>query len=162
MEYLRKLIPSLCKKLNWVASVALLLIIVLICANIITRLFGLPITGTFELVEVLLVIVVSFSLGFGSLTDSHIKVDLLLQRLSQAKQRSIDMITNLISIGLFALVGWRCFVLATSLKQIGEVSATLWIPHFPLLYGVTFNCAVVCFLLLLVKKPSKSIKRGSK
>jgi TRAP-type C4-dicarboxylate transport system permease small subunit len=158
MEYFRKLMSSLSEKLNWVASVSLLLMIFLVCANIITRLFGRPITGTYELVEVLLVILVSFSFGFGSLTDCHIKVDLLLQRFPLGKQRRIDKITNLVSVGLFALVGWRCFVLATNLRETGEVSTTLWIPHFPLLYGVSFNCIVVCFVLLLMKKSYKPMK----
>jgi TRAP-type C4-dicarboxylate transport system permease small subunit len=158
MEYFRKLMSSFSEKLNWVASVALLLMIFLVCANIITRLFGLPITGTYELVEILLVILVSFSFGFGSLTDCHIKVDFILQRFPPDKQRSIDKITNLVSVGLFALVGWRCFVLATSLRETGEVSTTLWIPHFPLLYGVSFNCLVVCLVLLLIKKSSKPLK----
>ena len=135
--------------LNWAGAGVLILMALLVCANIVTRLFGQPIRGTFELVEFSLVIVISFSLAYGSVTRCHTAVDLLVRRFSQRTQAVIDSITCLIGIGLFALVAWRCCLLAARLWRIGEVSTTLWIPFFPLLYGVAVSCTLVCLVLLI-------------
>lgn len=135
--------------LNWGAASALILMTLLVCANIVTRLFGRPILGTFELVEFLLAFVISFTLAYGAVTRCHTTVDLVMRRFSQRTQAIVDSITCLISIGLFALVTWQCCLLAAKLWHIGEVSATLWVPFFPLLYGVAFNCAIVCLVLLI-------------
>jgi TRAP-type C4-dicarboxylate transport system permease small subunit len=150
MKTFEKVVISLSEKLNWVACAALLLMVLLVCANIITRLFGEPLTGTYELVEVLLVVLISFSLAYGSVTHCHIGVDLVARRLSGQTQLFLNIIISVISMGLFALIGWRCVDLGTRLWRAGEVSITLWIPHFPLLYGIAFNSFLVCFVILLI------------
>jgi TRAP-type C4-dicarboxylate transport system permease small subunit len=153
MEKLRNFLLNLSRKFNWVACVALMGMIGLVCLNIVTRIFQYPIPGTYELVEVLLVICISFALAYGALTHVHIAVDLLLRRFPSEIRTPIRRITTLVSIGLFVLVGWRSVLLADRLWEAGEVSLTLWIPHFPLLYGIAFNCFLVAVVLAVKELP---------
>jgi TRAP-type C4-dicarboxylate transport system permease small subunit len=151
--FLQNSIYFLSRSFNWVAAGAVIAMILLVCMNVITRLFGYPIMGTFELVEVLLVIGISFSLSYGSLTDCHPSINLLTRKLSQRAQAIIDIITSFISLGLFGLIGWRCVMLASRIWKTGELSITLWIPLFPFLYGVALNCVIVCLVILLKDIP---------
>jgi TRAP-type C4-dicarboxylate transport system permease small subunit len=133
----------------------------IVCLNIFTRVFGKPITGIVELVEVLLVTVVAFSLAYGSLTHSHVSVDLVIRNFSPKVRAITDIATNLVSIVLFGLLAWRCIILASRLWETGEVSQTLWIPHFPLLYAFSANSILMCLFLLFVEIPKliKDIKK---
>jgi TRAP-type C4-dicarboxylate transport system permease small subunit len=147
MEMLKNFLFNLSRKFNWIACAALLGMIGLVCLNIITRIFRYPVPGTYELVEVLLVICISFALAYGAATHVHIAVDLLLRRIRVEIRTSLRRITTLVSIGLFVLMGWRSVLLADRLWETGEVSLTLWIPHFPLLYGIALNCFLVAVVL---------------
>jgi len=154
MPSLGKIVIWLSEKLNWLAGWTLVIMMLLVCTNIVSRLFGRPIMGTVEMIEIMMVVVVAFSLPYGSLTKSHIAVDFVMRKLNQRIQAAIDFITVLVSIGLFGLVAWRCAKLALRLWQMGELSLTLWIPLFPLLYVASFNCILVCVVLILIELPA--------
>lgn len=161
MFFFQKFITTLSRYFNWFACFSLFLMMAIVCLNILSRVFGKPITGTVELVEVLLVSVVAFSLAYGSLTHSHISVDLVIRYFSPKVRAITDIVTNLVSVALFGLLAWRCIVLGSNLWEIGEVSQTLWIPHFPLLYAFSVNSILVCLFLLFVEMPKliKEIKK---
>jgi TRAP-type C4-dicarboxylate transport system permease small subunit len=161
MKYFSLVVTALAKGLNWVACGALFGMILIVCANIITRLFGKPIMGTYELVQVSLLIVISFGLAYGSLTGCHTAVELLTRRISGRAQAILGSIICLISTGLFALIAWRCFLLASRFQQANELSITLRIPLYPFLYLVAFNCILVCLVLLLIDLP-KELAKGVK
>jgi len=149
LDNFKRVIYSLSRGLSWAAAGAVCLMVLLVCTNIVTRLFGQPVTGTYELVGFMLVVVICFALAYGAVTRCHTTVNILVRRFSQRTQAIIDSITGLVSIGLFALLAWQCILLAARLRQVGEVSPTLWLPMFPLLYGVAFCCIIVCLVLLI-------------
>jgi TRAP-type C4-dicarboxylate transport system permease small subunit len=153
MGYLLKMISTLSRAVTWVSGGAVLGMVLLVCVNIVTRLFGKPVLGTFELVQVLMVAVVGFSLGYCELNRCHTAVDLVMRKFSKRTQALSNAITNFVTAGIFAVIAWRCIVLGTTLWRKGELSQTLWIPWFPLLYAVAFNCFLVCLVLLLVHIP---------
>jgi len=53
---------------------------------------------------------------------------------------------QLVSIGLFALLTWECISYGNDLKSANEVSLTLELPFFPVLYGLAFSAFVVCLV----------------
>ena len=145
----------------WAAGGVLIGMMLLICGNIVTRLFERPIKGTFELVGFLLIIVISFTIAYGSLTRCHAAVDLLVRRLPQRSQAIIDSIIGIVSIGLFALIAWRCVVFSESLRLSGEVSLGLWIPFFPFLYAVALGFILGCLVILvdLFKSLAQAVRK---
>lgn len=153
MRYVPKIVCAISRGVTWVSGGAVVGIVLLVCVNIVTRLFGKPVLGTFELVQILMVSVVGFSLGYCELHRCHTSVDLVMRKFSKRTQALSDVITNFVTAGIFAVIAWRCIVLGTTMWRKGELSQTLWIPWFPLLYAVAFNCFLVCLVLLLVHIP---------
>ena len=68
-------------KLNWVSAAAVIFIMLLTCADVVMRLFGRPIPGTYELVGYFGSVIISFGMARTSIERGHIAVNLLVDRL---------------------------------------------------------------------------------
>lgn len=146
--------PSLTRRLAWLtrslnalSAAAVMAMMLLTCADIVLRLMRRPITGTYELMGFLAALFVSFALAQTSVDKGHIAVDFLVMRLSRRAQRIIDAINDGVCIGLFALVTRQCVVYGAELRASGEVSMTLQLPVYPVVYGIGAGCAVLCLVL---------------
>jgi TRAP-type C4-dicarboxylate transport system permease small subunit len=132
----------------------------LVCVNIVLRRVWRPILGTYEIVEFLAAVVISFSLAHCAVQKGHVAVGMLVERFSKRTQAIIDIITEIVSISIFALVAWVSFTYATSKWQSGEVSLTLRMPFYPFIYAVCLGCVMMCLVLFvdLLKSISKVVK----
>jgi len=63
-------------------------------------------------------------------------------------QLLIDGIGSGISGCLFGLITWQSLLYGLDLKKSGEVSLTLAMPLYPVLYGIAIGCALLCIVLL--------------
>ncbi len=133
---------------NYLACMAVVIMMLLTCADVILRLFSHPILGTYELVGFLGAVVISFALAYTSLEKGHIAVELLVDRLPKRLQAFINAVNGLISVVLFSLITWQSFVYAGDLRGSGEVSLTLQIPTYPFVYGISVGCGLLCLVLL--------------
>ena len=96
----------------------------LTCADVVLRLFGSPIPGTYEMVGFLGAVIIAFALAYTSLEKGHIAVEILVDRLPrEAAGMSIEAVTSLIGASLFGLLTWQSLIYAADLRQSGEVSA---------------------------------------
>jgi TRAP-type C4-dicarboxylate transport system permease small subunit len=118
------------------------------CADVVLRLFGHPIPGTYEMVGFLGTVVISFALAYTSLEKGHIAVELFIGRLPTRWQFFIDGINSLAGIALFSLITWQSFIYARDLSSSGEVSLTLQVPTYPFVYGISAGCGLLCLVLL--------------
>jgi lipopolysaccharide export LptBFGC system permease protein LptF len=59
------------------------------------------------------------------------------------------VVTRLISIGLFILIGWNLFILGGDLIRSGEVSTTLLMPFYPVAFGLGVCCFIQCLVLIV-------------
>lgn len=135
--------------LNLIAGVFLVGMTWLTCADVVLRLFRCPILGTYEIVEFLGATVAGFALGYTTLKRGHVAVSVLVTQFSQRIQSILFIIIQLLSIGLFGLLSFECIRYGNDLRSAGEVSLTLELPFFPVLYGLAFSTIVVCFVLLV-------------
>jgi len=71
------------KAFNILACAAVIAMMLLSTADVVLRLFGKPIPGTYELVGFLGTVVVSFALAFTSIEKGHIAVEILVEKLPQ-------------------------------------------------------------------------------
>lgn len=142
---------------NILACVAVIAMMLLSVTDVVLRMFGKPIPGTYELVGFLGTIVVSFALAFTSMEKGHIAVELLVERLPQRVQLAIDSFSNLIGALLFGTIAYQAVLYAMDLKKSGEVSATLQMPAYPFIYGIAIGSALLC--LLLITECIKSFRR---
>jgi len=129
---------------NKVASAALVLMMLLSCADIFMRyLFSKPITGTYDIVSLLGAILASFAMPYTMLQKGHVAVEILIQTLSRGKRLVVETFTHLLGISLFLVLVWQAVVLSRDMKAAGEVTPTLLVPFYPIVY-----CMAVCFLCL--------------
>ena len=132
--------------LNIIAGVALTFLMFLTVADIILRFFKRPIVGTYELVAFSGAVVIGFSLPLTSWLRGHIYVDFFILRFSQKVRSVLNIATRCVVIFLFFLAGWNLVRYGVDLQKSGEVSLTLQMPFYPVVYGV----GVACFLQGLV------------
>ena len=136
----------LASKAYWVAGGAIVLMMLLTCADIVLRLFRMPIPGTYELVCFLGAIAVAFAMAHTSIEKGHVAVSLVVQMLPKRVRGTIEVITNIFVLILFILIAWRSVVYAGSLRASGEVSLTLKMPFYPFIYGIAFSSLVLCLV----------------
>jgi len=102
--------------------------------------------GTIEIVELVMVIIVSIAVPFTALQGRHIRVDLLTSRLPKRFKGAVLTLGLLLSTSIFGLVTYQCIVVALSyLVKTGQVTHVLSIPYVPF----RFMLAVGMLLLTL-------------
>ena len=143
-----KLIILLANRFNWIAAGAIVAMMLLTSADVILRLFRHPIPGTYEIVGLLGAIAISFSLAYTSVERGHIAVEFLFQKFPKKVRLFISAINDFLCLFLFGLLTWQTILLASDLKQSGEVSMTLEMPIYPYVFGISIGCGLLSLILL--------------
>jgi len=133
--------------LNFVSGFCLVGITGLTCADVVLRLFRHPILGSYEIVGFLGATVAGFAMAYTTMKGGHVAVAVLVMQLSHRAQKAIFIITHLLAITLFSLLTWECIGYGNDLRTSGEVSLTLELSFFPVLYGLSLSSFVVCLVL---------------
>lgn len=149
MKILDRISKFLNRLLIWMGGFFLVGMIVLTCANILFRLAGMPIRGTFELMGFFGAVVTAFALGYTQTRRNHISVDILINTFSKNTRKVIDVVNQTICFFFFGVAAWQIAIKATTLMNTGEVTETLRIIYYPFTYGVAFGCAVLSLVLFV-------------
>jgi len=149
MEWLEKIIYGLEKLLLGIAGVLLIGMMALTSADVVGNTFSHPILGTEELVSVMAAITIAFVLPAAHHKKAHIGIDIFYRRLSPFMKKINDLFVSILSGILFFLAFKECLSYASQLKAAGEVSSTLQIPLYIILYCISFGCLVVFGIILL-------------
>jgi len=149
MEILDRISRFLNRLLIWIGGFFLLGMIVLTCANILFRLAGMPIKGTFELMGFFGAVVTAFALGYTQTRRNHISVVVLINTFSKNTPKVIDVLNQTICFLFFGIAAWQVAIKATTLMNTGEVTETLRIIYYPFTYGVASGCAVLSLVLFV-------------
>ncbi|UCF56187.1 MAG: TRAP transporter small permease, partial [Deltaproteobacteria bacterium] len=129
MAYSERVIHSLSRVCDRIAQGAVVAMMLLVVANIIWRVIpkiGHPIYGTYDVVMILGSIVVAFALGYCAVQRGHIAVEIVVARFPQRVQAIIDSITGVLSVGIFAIISWQCWVYGTDMWHQGERSMSVY------------------------------------
>ena len=160
MRVFKALSSVITQKMDKVAGFVLCGLIVLIVINVILRLLGAPIAGTYELTSLFTAIVIGFSLAYCAFNNGHISVTLLIEKLPSRISRMLTYILNSIAVIFWTFVSFRIFVYAAGAAARNEISPLLKMPKHLFVYAVAIG-----FLMLpivLVNKFSESGKDGKK
>jgi TRAP-type C4-dicarboxylate transport system permease small subunit len=148
MDPFEKISHAMARKLYWVAGVAIVVMMLLTCADVILRYFRKPIPGTYELVCFLGAAAVAFAMAHTSVERGHVAVSFVVSLFPRKIQGLIESITTCFGLFFFTLIAWQSVIYANDLRLSGEVSLTLELPFYPFVYGIGFSAAVVCLTLL--------------
>lgn len=141
-----KLIHVLSKYAGYIATVVLGLMMLLTVADVFMRyFFNSPITGTTEITQLMMVIVVFLSLPWGGVTGSHVKVDLFVGRFGRRTRAIFDVVTLLLSLFIFAIIAWRSLLES---MQIETTTSLLGVPHAPFYYILTLGFTLLTLVVV--------------
>ncbi|MDI7259303.1 MAG: TRAP transporter small permease [Thermodesulfobacteriota bacterium] len=147
MEGFLNKVKGISRFINVIAGISLTFIIALTVTDVILRYFRMPVVGTFELVAFSGAVVVGFAIPLTSWVRGHIFVDFFILRFSQSVRNVFNVITRMMGIWLFIMIGWNLIRMGMDLHKSGEVSLTLQMPFYPVAYGIGVVCLFQCLVL---------------
>ncbi|WP_417241613.1 TRAP transporter small permease [Celeribacter sp.] len=142
--------PLLNKTLGIGASLILFCLILITCVDVIGRyFFDRPLSGAFELTELLLAALVFLALPLTTECKEHIEVDLVAAVGSTRVNDWLSAFAGLFSAALLATLAWRLATHAAGAAADGAVTNALNIPYAPFGYLASFSCLVSAFIAFL-------------
>lgn len=159
MDSIVKIIYSLSRLAGYMATGVLGLLMVFTVANVILRdVFNKPIRGTPELSEFMMVLVIFLALAWCAVTRKHVRVELIIFRLSSKVQMILNSITLFITLGIFVIITWQS-VLESMVAY--DTTSILRLPHTPFYWIMTFGLALFCLAIavLLIENIAEARKR---
>ena len=141
---MRKLLPTLCGLL---AALALFGIMALTFVDVLGRKFlDTSLTGSLELTELLMVMVIFAALPLVSLRREHVVFDSLDRwvpaGLRRVQQAAVDLLSMALLLGLAGLMWSK----AGQMAEYGDITAQLKLPLAPFVMLMSALCAVTALL----------------
>jgi TRAP-type C4-dicarboxylate transport system permease small subunit len=136
---------------NWgaaLAGVLLVAITLLVAAMVVGRAIHISMPGTFDLVGVTAIVVVSFTIVFGQLSDSHLRADIAVERITGKLRYAIEIFSACSSIFY-----WAVILVASALQmwtkwRAGETTDILDVPIAPFRVVCVFSLVLMVILLI--------------
>ncbi len=141
-------IVSVDKSLYVIAGSILALMIVLTFFDVILRNLGHPITGSMELIQYGGSIVFGFSIPYGTLLGSQIVVDIITEKFSPGKRRTINIVTRCIGLLLFLFVAYNFLIYGIEVRRSGERTASFKVPYYPFAFALSLSFLLQSFTVL--------------
>lgn len=140
-----------------VGAVSLVGIMLLVVANIITRLCGSAIMGTFELINFMIVVTVAFALGYTALKKGHIVVEIVTSRFSPRVQAILEILTSIIGLGFWAVIAWATVMLMVE-SGFEEQTELLELSYLP--FRSIFVLGLMLFFSVLLVNLYKALRQA--
>lgn len=150
---------------RWINTIGLCIFFIMMCLTfvdvVLRYLFSSPITGSKAYTEVLLVLLIAFTIAYTYDQKSHVGIEIITNRLMGKSKIILESITTLISVELFIVVVWRCIAQMIFFLQMGHMHGTaVQIPAAPFQGALALGSATL--LLLLVRELLRNIIEGLK
>ena len=146
-------VKSINLALHYVAGATMVLLMFLTVTDIFRRwALRSPLTGTVELTQLAVVVLVFLGLGHAEHQRDHVSVDLITARLSRKARAPLGVLAGVVNLTVLALLAWQLFEYALRLRGGRYVTPTLGFPIYPValvaVVGVmVFAAAVVSNLI---------------
>jgi TRAP-type C4-dicarboxylate transport system permease small subunit len=145
--------------MGYVSAVVIIIMMMLVVADVCGRyFFNNPIMGVSELVCFLMIIIVFPALAWAALGEKHVKVDILVSRLTPRVQAIFDSFTLLVALGIYAVITWRSVLESMAVKN---ATSLLRLPHAPFYWIMVVGWSVFCLsiIALVIKRVTEAGKR---
>ncbi|HJX13780.1 MAG TPA: TRAP transporter small permease [Dehalococcoidales bacterium] len=160
MASFERIVQLISRYADWIARAGVVAMMLLAAGNILLRIFGHPIAGTFDYISFMGATLVAFALAYCAVNRGHIQVELLMDRLPGRVQGIIGILTGILGAGIFILVTWRSMVYANNMRVAGETTMTALLPYYPYIYAIAFGSALLCLVVIvdLMKSVARAVK----
>lgn len=92
-----------------------------------------PITGTIEVTELLLAVVIFAALPYATATNQHVVIDSFANRLAPSAQWALKLLGATTLAIMFAVISWQMAILAVEYFHSGRTTLSSRIPVLPFL-----------------------------
>lgn len=134
--------------LHGIAGISLVFFMVLTIADVALRFFYRPIPGTYEMVGFAGALAIGLAMPYTSWTRGHVHVDSLIDRLPPRGRQAVQIATRLAGTGLFLTLAYNLALYALDLRASGEVSPTLELRFYPVVFGLAVAALLQAGVLL--------------
>lgn len=149
MSWLDRTTRFLNRLLVFCGGMFLVGMVVLTCANIVSRVVWEPIQGTFELMGYFGAVVTASALAYTQVNRGHIAVNVLILRFSKKTQRRLNGFNDAACALFFGMVTWQIVLKANGFMKTGEVSETLRVIFYPFTYIVAAGCGLMALVFVV-------------
>ncbi len=131
-----------------VAALAVLVMMGMTCLDIVLRLGGRPLRGTYDIVRMAGAVAIICAIPHTTAAKGHVAIEFFFHRLNRIGRIIVDAMTRGLSLALFGFLGWRFIEYGIQLRRLGQVSDTLQIPFFwiPWLTAASLGLTVLVIL----------------
>jgi TRAP-type transport system small permease protein len=150
-KFIEKIFSPLINMVSKIGSGVIVLIMLIMVSDVIgRRAFGQAILGTFELSQIMLVIVAFFNIGRCELFKDHITIGIVVSRFRKKTQDIIESTMYLFYLVIFALLTWQLGLYALAEQHRNSVISTILnIPVYPFVFVASFGCALLSLMVLM-------------
>lgn len=131
-----------------IAGLAILVMIGVTVIDVILRIFGTGITGAYDIVRIMGIIAISFSLPYVTAIKGHIAIEFFYHRFSRTGRIILDSSFRTISVLVFLLLAWRNILYGLLLLNSNQVMQTLPIPVFWIPWMISLSCVLMILTIL--------------
>lgn len=94
---------------RWLCAILLAVMVLIITAQVVLRWFGVPLSWSIELAQILFVEATFFGCYLGARRGKQILVDMLQEKLPYRGGCVLYTISHIICLAFFTLIAWTCF-----------------------------------------------------
>ncbi|PQO24952.1 hypothetical protein C2I36_00235 [Rhodobacteraceae bacterium WD3A24] len=149
-----RLFDRLVRLLVWVAAALAATIMFVTFADVIMRyIFRSPITGSFEITEISMGLIVFFAMPQMIRNRGNIVVTVMFDKFARPVQRAATVLTEALAAGISGFVAWRIWLQGERMMRYGEVTMELRIPKGLIAQSMAVLMAVagVAFLICTIE-----------
>jgi TRAP-type transport system small permease protein len=156
---LRRALDALCGTLAAAALFAIMWLTLIDVAG--RKAISTSVTGSLELTEMMMVLVVFAGLPLVSLRGEHVVFDSLDPLLARGVRRVQGLLVDLLCAAGLCGLAWLMWAKAGQMMAYGDTSAQLKIPQGPFVYVMSALCLLTAVVhLLLLAAPAAHHHRG--
>lgn len=150
---------------SWFEHIAIIAFLGMMVATLVdvigAKAFKWPLPAGLEIVFFCQLIAISGALAYGEIDGRHIRVELFVDKLPKTARAFFHGFAAMLGLGLFAIMTWKAYQYAMSLRAINDVSATSRIPLYPFVLWLGLSFVPLCLVLIgeILKAVSEGIKK---
>ena len=150
IHVIQKLIRKITNTFCYIGMGMLVILMFLGAADVLGRYFlNRPIKGAYEVSEILLAAIVFFGLAYALAMGGHVRVDTFVSLMRPRTRATAGIITSLLSLIIFVLIGWQGAELAMKSLKHHRLIDVIFIPIWPFQLLVPIGAFAVCLELII-------------
>jgi TRAP-type C4-dicarboxylate transport system permease small subunit len=119
------------------------------CDIILRKVFVTSLFGLEEIVSFSMMIITFLTISLNQRDGQHVKMDLIIEKLSPNNKRVLEICTLLMTLAIFAIITYASILYCVDYFQKGAITVLLALPLWPFYIVVPLGSLLLCLRLLV-------------